>query len=148
MLPAVERPFLNAEWRYLVMLNYATDPALVAGYAPVGTELDSWNGTTVVSVVGFLFLNTRVLGVRVPFHHSFEEVNLQFYVRRQDTRGQWRRGVVFVKEIVPRRAVAMIARRFYNENYVAMPMRHAVDAMRGAFTYKWKYAGVWNHLRV
>ena len=35
-----------------------------------------------VSLVGFRFLNTRVLGVSIPFHRDFDEVNLRFYVRR------------------------------------------------------------------
>src|SRR5262245_60741200 len=122
------RRFLTAEWRHLVMLNYEIDPAALRARVPAGTELDSWNGKTFVSLVGFRVLRTRVLGVPVLFHRSsigkgisrtswgsFEEVNLRFYVRRRAPEG-WRRGVVFVKEIVPKAAVAAVARWVYNEN--------------------------------
>ncbi|HEX8362069.1 MAG TPA: DUF2071 domain-containing protein, partial [Longimicrobium sp.] len=90
--------FLAAEWRDLVMLNYEADPAALRPLVPAGTELDAWGGTTYVSMVGFLFLRTRVLGIPIPFHQDFEEVNLRFYVRRRGPEG-WRRGVVFVREI-------------------------------------------------
>jgi len=126
------------------MLNYAVDPALLAGRVPAGTELDLWEGTTYASVVGFLFLRTRVLGVGIPFHRDFEEVNLRFYVRRKGPEG-WRRGVVFVKEIVPRAAIAATARLVYGENYVAMPMRHRVEP--GRVEYGWRHAGRWSSLR-
>ena len=145
------RIFLTGQWKHLLMLNYEIDPRLLAARVPRGTELDSWQGKTMVSVVGFMFLETRVLGVRVPFHARFEEVNLRFYVRRAGEDG-WRRGVVFIKEIVPRRAVAMGARWFYNENYVAWPMRHRVvldesTAARGVVEYGWRAAGRWHQLR-
>src|SRR5262245_39794234 len=91
-------PFLTAEWRYLAMLNYEVDPAVLTPYVPAGTELDNWSGKTYISLVGFLFLRTKVLGVSVPLHQNFEEVNLRFYVRRS-AQGELRRGVVFIKEV-------------------------------------------------
>jgi uncharacterized protein len=136
-------PFLTAEWRHLVMLNYEVDPGILAGHVPAGTELDRWNGRTLVSVVGFRFLRTRVLGIGVPFHRDFDEVNLRFYVRRRAEEG-WRRGVVFVREVVPRRAVAWLARLLYNENYAAYPMRHAITP--GRVSYGWRSGGRWNEL--
>jgi uncharacterized protein len=138
--------FLSAEWRHLAMLNYEVEPSLLAPLVPAGTELDAWGGRTYVSLVGFLFLKTKVLGIPIPFHRNFEELNLRFYVRRE-TAGEVRRGVVFVKEIVPRWAVAFGARVFYNENYVAMPMRHEVD-VPGPVEYGWRHAGRWDRLRV
>ena len=117
--------FLSAEWRYLAMLNYEINPAVLAPFVPRGTELDSFGGTTYASMVGFLFLNTRVLGVPVPFHRNFEEVNLRFYVRRF-VDGEYRRGVVFVRELVPRRAIAWTANAVYGENYAAVPMAHTI----------------------
>ncbi len=140
--------FLTAEWRHLVMLNYEIEPSILAPRRPAGCELDSWAGRTFVSVVGFQFLHTRVLGVPIPLHRSFEEVNLRFYVRRR-VEGSWRRGVVFVKEIVPRRAIAWIARRVYGENYVAMPMRHSVETASAGATavaYQWRRRGAWEGL--
>jgi uncharacterized protein YqjF (DUF2071 family) len=126
-VPTTEaRIFLTAEWRYLAMLNYEVDPAVLARRVPFGTELDTLNGKTFVSIIGFLFLKTRFLEIPVPLHQVFEEVNLRFYVRRRAEEG-WRRGVVFVKEIVPRWAIAAVARRCYEENYVAMPMRHQIE---------------------
>lgn len=119
------RPFLTAEWRYLAMLNYEIDAAILQPFVPRGTELDSFKGKTFVSMVGFLFENTRVMGLPVPFHQNFEEINLRFYVRHKGEDG-WRRGVVFIKEIVPRAAIAWVARWLYNENYVALPTGHAL----------------------
>jgi len=100
--------FLTAEWRYLVILNYEIDPAVLRPFLPAGTELDQWNGKTFVSMVGFQFLNTKLLGLAIPFHSNFEEVNLRFYVRRW-TNESWRRAVVFIKEVVPSRAIAWTA---------------------------------------
>ena len=145
-------PFLTAQWRHLVMLNYEVDPALLARRVPRGTELDVWNGRTFVSLVGFRFLNTRVLGFHLPFHTNFDEVNLRFYVRHRSG-DEWRRGVVFVKEIVPRTAIALVARWAYNEQYVAMPMRSEIElpsdsnAARGSMSYSWRWAGRWSELR-
>src|SRR5690242_13649205 len=117
------RPFLTAEWRDLVMLNYEVPQGLLEPLVPGGVELDHWNGTLYVSVVGFLFRDTRVLGLAIPGHRTFEEVNLRFYVRRE-VAGEERRGVVFIRELVPRRAIATVARLLYNEPYRAVAMRH------------------------
>ncbi len=125
------------------MLNYEVAPACLAALLPRGTELDEWRGRCYASMVGFLFRDTRVLGVPVPFHRDFEEVNLRFYVRRRAPEG-WRRGVVFVKEIVPRAAIAFFARALYGENYVALPMRHRADG--GSLSYEWTLAGRSNRL--
>ena len=131
------------------MLNYPVAPEVVEPFVPPGTELDFWQGRTYVSVVGFLFLDTRVWGMGIPYHRDFEEVNLRFYVRRQGPEG-WRRGVVFVKEIVPRFAIATTARLFYGEKYVSLPMRHSItgDPARGGMsvTYGWRHRGRWNGL--
>jgi uncharacterized protein YqjF (DUF2071 family) len=139
--------FLTAEWRYLAMLNYEVAPAVLRPRVPSGTELDVWKGKTFVSLVGFLFLRTNVLGIPIPFHRNFEEVNLRFYVRRKGEEG-WRRGVTFIQEIVPRWAIAAIARGIYNENYVAMPMRHRLDMEGRSVEYGWLHKGEWNSLQV
>ena len=138
-----QRRFLTAQWRHLVMLNYEIDASALAERVPRGTELDRWDGRCFVSVVGFQFLDTRVLGVPIPFHRHFEEVNLRFYVRQRAEDG-WRRGVVFIKELVPRRAIAFVARHAYGENYVALPMRHHVDA--ASARYGWRRDGSWEEL--
>lgn len=137
--PTEVKPFLTATWRHLAMLNYGVDASLLAPYVPRGVEIDFWRGRTYVSLVGFLFLNTRVLGVPIPFHCNFEEVNLRFYVRRGD-----RRGVVFIREIVPRRAIAWVARIVYGENYVRLPMRHQIELSRVEFA--WRSERRWNRI--
>jgi uncharacterized protein YqjF (DUF2071 family) len=146
----MSRRFLTAEWRYLLMLNYEIDPATLRPLLPKGTELDFWEGRAYVSMVGFRFLNTRVRGWTIPFHVNFEEINLRFYVRHRAEDG-WRRGVVFVKEIVPRWAIAAVARWVYNENYVARPMRSQLRLPestddRGAVEYSWRGPTQWNRL--
>ena len=119
---------------------------------PAGTELETWRGDALVSVVGFRFLDTRVLGVPVPCHRDFDEVNLRFYVHRPGAGDDVRRGVVFVREIVPRRAIAAVARVAYNEPYVRCPMRSR--ASRGcvrrprAGAYEWRTGGRWHGLRL
>lgn len=132
-------PFLSAEWRHLAMASYRVEPELLQPLVPAGTELDLWSGQCLVSVVGFQFLETRVLGVGVPFHRSFQEVNLRFYVRRVVGR-ETRRGVVFVKEIVPRRAIAWLANALYDEKYITLPMSYEdrLDAEPRSLAYRWQ----------
>lgn len=151
-----KRVFLSARWQALAMVNFAIDPALLAPLVPRGTTLDFFGGVAYVSVVGFLFRDTRVLGVPVPGHVHFEEVNLRFYVQRS-VGHEVRRGVCFVKELVPRWAIATVAKWSYNEPYVALPMRHEVDeskllAMqdkgRHELAFEWKHAGTWQGFRV
>lgn len=148
------QPFLTAHWRYLAMLNYEIDPAVLRPLTPTGTELDVWNGKVLASMVGFLFLDTRVVGAPIPFHRNFEEVNLRFYVRRPDPAGGWRRGVVFVKEVVPKPAIAWTARLVYGEKYVYLPMRHNLAYSAGAVQspslveYAWRQHGHWCRLGV
>ena len=139
------RVFLSAEWRDLVILNYEVDPSLLHGYVPPGTELDSFDGRTYVSLVGFRFLQTKIYGrFAIPFHTNFDEVNLRFYVRRVEA-GEVRRGVVFIREIVPRAAISLIARLAYGENYTSLPMRHDVNltAAGGLASYAWRVNGDW-----
>lgn len=145
--PVTEAPvFLTATWQRLLMLNYPIDPRDLARLVPRGTELDSWEGTTFVSLVAFQFLGTRIKGLAVPFHRDFEEINLRFYVRFRAPEG-WRRGVVFVREVVPRRAIAAMARWLFNENYVACPTRSRIedptDGRAGRIEYGWKHRRAW-----
>ncbi|HEY2614190.1 MAG TPA: DUF2071 domain-containing protein [Chthoniobacterales bacterium] len=141
------KPFLTANWRYLAMLNFAADPKLLEPSLPDGTELDFHQGQTFLSVVGFLFLDTRVIGFPIPLHRDFEEVNLRFYVRRKNV-DEWRRGVSFIRELVPRRAIAIVARSFYGEPYLALPMRHALEHKEGRLfaEYQWRRGRRWETL--
>jgi uncharacterized protein YqjF (DUF2071 family) len=143
--------FLTAEWRHLAMLNYEVDEGLLLPFVPAGTELDRWNDKVFVSLVGFRFLKTKLFRLLpAPMHSDFEEVNLRFYVRRH-TGGEVRRGVVFIREMVPRRAIAFVARTFYNEKYVALPMAHeirSVDDDRLKVAYRWKSGNRWSNLSI
>jgi uncharacterized protein YqjF (DUF2071 family) len=148
--PVLPRAFLHAGWYNLAMLNFPAEAQVLQKYVPAGTELDLWQGRPYLSVVGFQFLDTRVHGIPVPFHRHFEEVNLRTYVRRKVS-GAWRRGVVFIQEIVRRRLIALVARWVYNENYVALPMRHqvvlpAAAAATGSVRYEWWRGGRWHTL--
>jgi len=131
------------------MLNFVVDPKVLAPLVPPGTEIDFENGETFLSVVGFLFLDTRLLGLPIPLHRDFEEVNLRFYVRKKSA-DTWRRGVVFVRELVPRRAIAIVARTFYGENYVALPMKHEIDHVDGKLSveYSWRRGRKWESLKM
>src|SRR5215813_10871788 len=137
------KPFLTAHWRYLAMLNFRVEPELLAPYLPAGTELDFFQGEPYLSVVGFLFYHTVVCGLPIPRHRNFEEVNLRFYVRKRAGAAStdvWRRGVVFIRELVPKPAIAITARVFYGEPYQALPMRSTVteDANGVSASYEWR----------
>nr|WP_262919703.1 DUF2071 domain-containing protein [Niabella hibiscisoli] len=121
------------------MANYAIDPAILQPFIPYKTELDTWNGVCYVSLVGFMFQQTKLLGIKIPGHVSFEEVNLRFYVRYKDG-SEWKRGVVFIKEIVPKTMIAWVANNVYGENYEALPMRHEwqIGKEQQTITYGWK----------
>ena len=134
--------FLKAEWRKLAIANYRTDPSILTKYIPPNTELDFWNDTCYVSLVGFMFLNTKLMGLPIPFHRNFEEVNLRFYVRYKDN-DEWKRGVVFIKEIVPKRALTFIANTIYKEHYQTMRMTHSWKEQENCriVQYNWNLNG-------
>ena len=121
------------------MANYAVDASILKLYVPRHTELDLKDGICYVSLVGFKFLNTRLKGIRFPFHTDFEEVNLRFYVRFKEA-GEWKRGTVFIKEMVPRRAISFIANTIYGENYETMSMNSIwmEDHSSHQIKYAWK----------
>lgn len=151
MQPKKPKPvFLTAEWRRLIMANYEIDPAILQAYVPFGTELDTWQGRHYVSLVGFMFLDTRLKGFSIPFHKNFEEINLRFYVRYQDPELGWKRGTVFIKEIVPKAAITLVANTFYGEHYVTMPTRHRWEDTNQELLveYGWKQENDWQHIRV
>jgi uncharacterized protein YqjF (DUF2071 family) len=124
-LAGVAMKFLSAHWKHLILANYAVEPSLLEPLVPAKTRLDFFQGQCFVSLVGFLFDQTRVLGIPIPFHRRFEEVNLRFYVVPQ--RDTSLRAVTFVREIVPKRAIAVIANTLFEENYVATSMSHRFE---------------------
>lgn len=141
--------FLKAEWRNLAIINYEVDPSILKNHLPVGTELDLWQGKCFLSIVGFKFVNTKMMGIKFPFHVNFEEVNLRFYVKRFDG-DQWKRGVVFIKEIVPKIMITLVANTVYNENYRTLKMDHEwIETNEDlSVSYKWKVNQKWSTIKV
>jgi len=156
--PTTVPTFLTAEWRKLIMAQYAIDPALLTPYLPSGLELDLYQDaanpaadpTCFVSLVGFLFTRVRLKGVAIPFHTHFEEVNLRFYVKRNLPDGTHRRGVVFISEIVPKLAITLAARALYGEAYSTASTRHTWTTAPTSFDvrYDWKHRGHWQTVSV
>lgn len=140
--------FLTGRWSKLVMINYVVDPKMLLPFVPNRTELDLWNGNCYVSLVGFLFQDTRLKGIRVPCHVQFEEVNLRFYVKYFDGT-EWKRGVVFIKEIVPKPALTFVANLFFNEHYETRPMTHEWIEIGNELniSYSWKMEK-WNSIKI
>jgi len=139
------KKFLTARWKDLIMANYEVDPSLLNAHVPRGTEFDLQDGKCFISLVGFMFLETRVLGLPIPFHVNFEEVNLRYYIKRE-TEGEIRRAVCFIKEIVPRFAIATVARVVYGEPYECWQMSH--ERTENTVSYDWSKGGNKNHLSV
>jgi uncharacterized protein len=142
--------FLTAEWRKLIMAQYVVDPATLAPWLPRGLELDLYQNRCYVSLVGFLFDRVRVKGLSIPFHTCFEEVNLRFYVARTEPDGTRKRGVVFIREFVPRAAITLIANSLYEEPYATLPMRHSITATKDSLSvgYSWRHRGTWHSVAV
>lgn len=134
-----QQKFLTATWKNLVMVNYEIEPAMLQKFVPAKTELDYFNSKCFVSLVGFMFLDTKILGVHIPFHINFEEVNLRFYVKHKSG-GEWKRGVTFIKEIVPRFFIELVANNVYSEKYDSMPMRNELNISENEIkvSYYWK----------
>jgi uncharacterized protein len=135
--------FLTAEWRKLIMAQYDVKPKLLMPYLPKGVEIDLYEGRCYVSLVAFLFDRVRLKGLPIPFHTRFEEINLRFYVRRTEPDGTYKRGVVFIREFVPRRAIAYVAKHLYEEPYAAIPTNHLIRLSSESLTvgYGWDLGG-------
>jgi len=140
--------FLTAEWRKLALVQYTVDKEILSRYLPPHTELDDWQGKYYVSLVGFMFIDVKLLGFNIPFHTNFEEVNLRFYVKFKEG-DNWKRGVVFIKEFVPKPAITFIANTFYQENYQTLPMKHVwtEQDQQLEVEYIWKN-GSWHNFSV
>jgi uncharacterized protein YqjF (DUF2071 family) len=141
--------FLKAEWRKLAFANYEVDPSILAEYVPPGTELDLWEGKCFVSLIGFIFLNTKIFGIKVPFHSTVEEVNLRFYVKRFEN-NTWKRGAVFIKEIVSKPALTFVANTIYKEHYETMPMKYEWEenSLHRSVAYYWKKNKIWQSFKI
>lgn len=149
MLNEIDKIFLTAEWKHLVIINYLIDPVALRNYVPRGAKLDIRNGNCYLSLVGFRFINTKIKGIPIPFHMDFEEINLRFYVYTTKSNNICR-GVVFIKEIVPKKLVAIIANTLYNENYIRLKTSHSIDLEDNSpnrhVTYSWQLNKEWNSI--
>jgi uncharacterized protein YqjF (DUF2071 family) len=141
--------FLSARWENLIMANYAINPDILLPYLPKGVELDTFEGKTYVSLVGFMFKNTSLFGIPIPFLGTFEEINLRFYVKRREA-DTIKRGVVFINETVPYKPVAWLANQLYKEHYIAIPTRNSIQSSNTSksIRYEWKVEQAWNHIAV
>lgn len=142
--------FLSARWENLIMINYEVDPAILIPHLPPFTELDLFGGKALVSVVGFMFCKTKVLGISWPFHRNFEEVNLRYYIKHFDGK-EWKRGVGFISEIVPKPMISLMANLLYNEHYSNALMKHHIKSSDDEIeiSFDWKtFSTGWNHMKV
>src|SRR2546423_7903044 len=141
--------FLTAEWRKLVIANYSVDPAKLTPYLPHKTELDFWKDKCYVSLVGFRFINTKLKGLSLPFHRDFEEINLRFYVRYKQGH-IWKRGVTFIKEIVPKPGLTIVANSFYGEKYTTLPTKRSWNFSTDSIKvlYEWRHQNAWDSIEV
>lgn len=143
-----EKVFLTAEWRKLIFAQYEVKEEVLKKYLPNNVELDAWQGKYYVSLVGFLFTEVRLLGFKIPFHNHFEEVNLRFYVRYKDG-SAWKRGVVFISEVVPKAAITLIANSIYGEKYSTAEMSYQIRELKETLEvgFSWK-KDRWNNFSV
>ena len=140
--------FLNANWENLIMANYEVEPSILKPYLPKGVELDFYEYKTFVSLVGFMFKNTSLFGLPIPFFRSFEEINLRFYVRKVEGK-KIKKGVVFINETVPFKIVAFLANKFYKEHYISIPTKNTIDIAEDKHIhYEWKMKDKWNSISV
>ncbi|TKC00444.1 YqjF family protein [Pedobacter cryophilus] len=135
----MKKIFLTAEWRKLAMANYIIDPTILQKYVPPHTELDFYNGNCYVSLIGFMFLNTKIKGFKIPFHINFEEVNLRFYVRYKEG-NEWRRGAVFISEVVSKPMISLVANTLFHEHYTTLKTKHSWETKNNKLhiSYQWK----------
>ncbi|MBA2612804.1 MAG: DUF2071 domain-containing protein [Bacteroidetes bacterium] len=141
--------FLQAKWENIIMANYAVPVNVLAPYLPKGLEIDTYQGNAYVSLVGFLFKDTRIFKIPIPKLGTFEEVNLRFYVCRKEG-GELKRGVVFINETVPYKAVAWLANKLYKEHYTAVKTKHRwqINDSIKQITYQWLLNNKWNTISV
>jgi uncharacterized protein YqjF (DUF2071 family) len=141
--------FLNANWENIVMINYRVDPELLLPYVPAGCELDFYQGFTYVSLVGFMFKNSRLFQIPIPFFGTFEEINLRFYVTCIEGK-KIKRGVVFINETIPYKPVAWVANKLYKEHYTSVPTKHVISVTetQKQINFQWQVDNQWNSIDV
>ena len=141
--------FLKAKWENIIMANYQIEPELLIPFLPNGVSLDLYNGKAYVSLVGFMFKNTKLFNVPIPFFGSFEEINLRFYVTRKEG-NVLKRGVVFINETIPYQLVAWMANKLYKEHYTVVPTKHQLISNKESnqIKFEWLLEKKWNSIAV
>jgi uncharacterized protein len=141
--------FLKANWENIVMANYSIDPQILMPYLPKGVELDLYEGKGMVSLVGFMFKNTKLFNIPIPYLGTFEEINLRFYVLRKEG-NEVKRGVVFINETIPYKLVAWMANKLYKEHYTTIPTRHSITISdyKKEIKYEWLKNNKWNSIQL
>lgn len=142
--------FLKANWENIIMVNYEIDPQLLIPFLPKGVDLDLFNGKCYISLVGFMFKNTKLFNVPIPFFGNFEEINLRFYVKRTEENNIIKRGVVFINETIPYPIVAWVANKLYNEHYTVVPTKHNINKTSSSqnIEFEWMLNKKWNSIYV
>jgi uncharacterized protein YqjF (DUF2071 family) len=142
--------FLKANWENIIMANYEIDPKILILFVPKGVELDLFDGKCYVSLVGFVFKNTKLFNVPIPFFGNFEEINLRFYVKRTEENVVTKRGVVFINETIPYPIVAWVANKLYNEHYTVVPTKHEINTEKSSkkVKFEWLLNKKWNSIAV
>ncbi len=141
--------FLKARWENIVMANYAVPAEVLNPYLPKGCELDLYKDSAYVSLVGFMFKNTRLFQIPIPWLGTFEEINLRFYVTRKE-KSEIKRGVVFINETIPYKVVAWVANKLYKEHYTSIPTKNYITITKTnkQIDYQWKVDKLWNSIYV
>jgi len=141
--------FLEAHWENIVMANYAVPIDVLLPYLPNGCQLDLHEGQAYVSLVGFMFKKTKLFKIPIPLLGTFEEINLRFYVHRKEG-SIIKRGVVFINETIPYRAVAWVANKLYKEHYTTIPTKNNIyiNATQKKIEYLWQINKVWNSIYI
>jgi uncharacterized protein len=141
--------FLKANWENIIMTNYEIDPELLLPFLPKGVELDLFNGKCYISLVGFMFKNTKLFNIPIPYFGTFEEINLRFYVIRKEKK-LIKRGVVFINETIPYPIVAWMANKLYKEHYTVVPTKHEItnDNAIQKVKFEWLLNKKWNSIYV
>lgn len=142
----MSKVFLTARWEHLILITYAVPHEKLLPHIPKGLKPDILDGKCFASLVAFDFKDTKVKGMKVPFHINFPEINLRFYVQREDT-GE--RGVVFIRELVPKYMIELIANVVYNEPYKCIPMKSRLETNgKIKLEHKIEYNGKPYHIKV
>lgn len=141
--------FLKANWENIIMANYEIDPQVLIPFLPKGVDLDLFEGKCYISLVGFMFKNTKLFTFPIPKFGTFEEINLRFYVTRKEG-NTTKRGVVFINETIPYPIVAWVANKLYNEHYTVVPTKHEIITGKSSkkVKFEWLLNKKWNSISV